>query len=309
MSGAGFDRIRRFDEIDSTNRYLLDEARAGAPEGLVAVADYQTGGPGPARTGVGGPAGGGPAGLGAPAPGPAARPAPPVHRGPGPGRRRRLRGLAGVEPGLKWPNDLVVGGGQAGRRAGRGRHRAPGGPPGRAVVVGIGMNVAWPGPAGGRRRPRCRPGRPARRWRSGSSARRLARRRLGPPPGPGLDDAGEAALVGRARRRCATLGRRVGWSSRGVVLGVVARRRGHGSSWSARREAHTVSAGDVVHVRPRDARLEVAAGRRGPPAARRGRAAADGSSPQLAPMRLLVTGGAGFIGSNFVRYWVERHPE
>jgi dTDP-glucose 4,6-dehydratase len=25
-------------------------------------------------------------------------------------------------------------------------------------------------------------------------------------------------------------------------------------------------------------------------------------------MRLLVTGGAGFIGSNFVRYWVEQHP-
>jgi dTDP-glucose 4,6-dehydratase len=26
-------------------------------------------------------------------------------------------------------------------------------------------------------------------------------------------------------------------------------------------------------------------------------------------MNVLVTGGAGFIGSNFVRYWVERHPE
>ncbi len=26
-------------------------------------------------------------------------------------------------------------------------------------------------------------------------------------------------------------------------------------------------------------------------------------------MRLLVTGGAGFIGSNFVRYWVQGHPE
>src|SRR5581483_1444359 len=25
-------------------------------------------------------------------------------------------------------------------------------------------------------------------------------------------------------------------------------------------------------------------------------------------MRLLVTGGAGFIGSNFVHYWLERHP-
>jgi dTDP-glucose 4,6-dehydratase len=26
-------------------------------------------------------------------------------------------------------------------------------------------------------------------------------------------------------------------------------------------------------------------------------------------MRILVTGGAGFIGSNFVRYWVEHHPD
>jgi dTDP-glucose 4,6-dehydratase len=26
-------------------------------------------------------------------------------------------------------------------------------------------------------------------------------------------------------------------------------------------------------------------------------------------MRLLVTGGAGFIGSNFVRYWAQRHPD
>jgi dTDP-glucose 4,6-dehydratase len=26
-------------------------------------------------------------------------------------------------------------------------------------------------------------------------------------------------------------------------------------------------------------------------------------------MRLLVTGGAGFIGSNFVQYWLDRHPE
>lgn len=26
-------------------------------------------------------------------------------------------------------------------------------------------------------------------------------------------------------------------------------------------------------------------------------------------MKLLVTGGAGFIGSNFIRYWLEKHPK
>ena len=26
-------------------------------------------------------------------------------------------------------------------------------------------------------------------------------------------------------------------------------------------------------------------------------------------MRILVTGGAGFIGANFVRYWLEEHPD
>ena len=26
-------------------------------------------------------------------------------------------------------------------------------------------------------------------------------------------------------------------------------------------------------------------------------------------MKLLVTGGAGFIGSNFIRYWLKKYPE
>jgi len=46
MSQTTFTDVRRFDSIDSTNRYLLDEARSGAPEGVVAVADHQTAGRG-----------------------------------------------------------------------------------------------------------------------------------------------------------------------------------------------------------------------------------------------------------------------
>ena len=46
MPETGFTDVRRFASLDSTNRYLLDEARAGAPEGVVAVADHQTAGRG-----------------------------------------------------------------------------------------------------------------------------------------------------------------------------------------------------------------------------------------------------------------------
>ncbi|MDP9070998.1 MAG: hypothetical protein M3N68_06895, partial [Actinomycetota bacterium] len=38
--------MRRFAHLDSTNRYLFDQARSGAPEGVVAVADHQTAGRG-----------------------------------------------------------------------------------------------------------------------------------------------------------------------------------------------------------------------------------------------------------------------
>ena len=45
-AGPRFTDIRRFDSVDSTNRYLLDEARRGAPDGVVAVADHQSAGRG-----------------------------------------------------------------------------------------------------------------------------------------------------------------------------------------------------------------------------------------------------------------------
>ncbi len=148
MPDPWFADIRRFDSIDSTNRYLLDEARHGAPEGVVAVADHQSAGRG--RLGR-------------------RWEAPPgsnllmsvLLRPDLPSDHRQLAGaavalaatdavaaLTGLGLGIKWPNDLL---GPDGRKlagvlaeadvpgvpAGGGTPRAP-------IVVGIGMNVNWP---------------------------------------------------------------------------------------------------------------------------------------------------------------------
>lgn len=127
--------VRWFDSLDSTNRYVLDEARRGAPEGLVAVADFQT-------------AGRGRRGRGWVAPPEASllvsvllRPSLPPERTPlvsmvcGAAMAQAVTGVAGFTPGLKWPNDLVVGDRKlAGILAER---------DGDAVVVGVGVNVEW----------------------------------------------------------------------------------------------------------------------------------------------------------------------
>jgi BirA family biotin operon repressor/biotin-[acetyl-CoA-carboxylase] ligase len=127
--------VRRFAEIDSTNRYVLDEARLGAPAGLVAVADHQTAGRGRFDRRWEAP------------PGSSllvsvlVRPA-----APGDGSHQVVMAVAlalaqavddvaGVTPELKWPNDLVVGDRKlAGLLAER---------EGDAVVIGAGCNVEW----------------------------------------------------------------------------------------------------------------------------------------------------------------------
>ena len=78
-------------------------------------------------------------------------------------------------------------------------------------------------------------------------------------------------------------------------------------------DLRTVIAGDVVHLRPDGApprRRSTAPGRDLPGLDRGRRAPGPIGQATIAPiMRLLVTGGAGFIGSNFVRYWVDHHPD
>jgi BirA family biotin operon repressor/biotin-[acetyl-CoA-carboxylase] ligase len=129
-----FGDIRHFDQIDSTNRWLRDQAAAGAPEGLVAVAEHQTAGRGRLGRVWEAPPGSGlivsvllrPTDLA-------------VERyhlltaATGLAAQAACREVGGFAPDLKWPNDLLVGEAKlAGILA-----EAAGG----AVVVGMGLNL------------------------------------------------------------------------------------------------------------------------------------------------------------------------
>ena len=128
--------MRRFPELDSTNRHLLDLARGGAPDGVVGVADHQTAGRGRLGRRWVSPPG---ASLLASV---LRRPRLPPERFHLLAWSVALAGaeacaqVAGFRPSLKWPNDLVVG---DRKLAGV---LAEVDPP--AVVVGIGLNVNWP---------------------------------------------------------------------------------------------------------------------------------------------------------------------
>ncbi|HEY1651016.1 MAG TPA: biotin--[acetyl-CoA-carboxylase] ligase [Acidimicrobiales bacterium] len=245
---AGEWEIRRFAEIDSTNTYVRDQARQGAAEGLVAVAEHQTAGRGRLDRRWESPPG---ANLLASV---LLRPACP------PGDLHLCTGavalaaadacgtVAGVEPVLKWPNDLLVGGAKL---AGVLAEADFAGSLLDAVVVGIGINVAWPGPeeaggtclddAGGSGQPVDR-AELLDRMLEGLSARR-----------PLLDDeAGRRRLADEVRRRCATLGQRVRVGLPGEELTGVASAiddAGHLVIETAS-GPRLVSAGDVVHLRP-----------------------------------------------------------
>jgi BirA family transcriptional regulator, biotin operon repressor / biotin---[acetyl-CoA-carboxylase] ligase len=148
MPGLRFTDIRHFESIDSTNRYLLEEARGGAPDGLVAVADHQSAGRG--RLGR-------------------RWEAPPgsnllmsvLLRPDLPAGHRHLASavvalaaadavatVTGLTVGIKWPNDLL---GPDGRKlagvlaeADVAGPAADGATPRAPIVVGIGINVNWP---------------------------------------------------------------------------------------------------------------------------------------------------------------------
>ena len=137
LAATRFSTVRIHDEVPSTNTALVEEARAGAPEGLVLVADHQTAGRG--RLGR----------TWSAEPGTALlvsvllRPPLPIDEIPlvlmaaGLAACDGVEAAAGFRPQLKWPNDLVVG---DRKLAGLLSEAAGGGEP--AVILGLGVNVA-----------------------------------------------------------------------------------------------------------------------------------------------------------------------
>ena len=156
--------MQRFPTIDSTNRWVLEEARAGAPEGLVAVAEHQEAGRGrrgrswdappgssllvsvllrPGSWG-GGSWGGGSWGEGSWGEGSWGEAVTPdrlhlLTMAAGLALLDAVGAVAGVNAALKWPNDLVVGDRKlAGMLA---EAEVSGTGEVRAVVLGVGCNV------------------------------------------------------------------------------------------------------------------------------------------------------------------------
>jgi BirA family biotin operon repressor/biotin-[acetyl-CoA-carboxylase] ligase len=247
MWGGQWD-VRRFAEIDSTNTYLRDQAREGAPDGTVAVADHQTAGRGRLdRT------------WEAPADAsllmsvlfrPTLDPAD-LHlctAAVALAAAAACQEVAGIEPEVKWPNDLLVG---EGKLAGVLAEADISQQKVRSVVIGIGINVSWPGPngVGGTCLDDLRPDAPAvdrthllEAVLSALSPRRLL---LESPDG-------RRALADELRRRCATLGRQVRVElATGSVHGLATNIDDAGHLILETAEGpRTIAAGDVVHLRP-----------------------------------------------------------
>ena len=262
MPDTRFVDVRRFASIDSTNRYLLDEARAGAPEGIVAVADHQTAGRGRLGRSWEAPAG--------------ANLLLSVLLRPDidPGDRHlattavALAAVDGIRsldvPGgsgvsIKWPNDLVDASGRklAGVLAESdlnpvvavGGQLAP-------VVVGIGINVNWP-ESEAELPPELAGLAVSLRQLAGAPVDREALlaallSALGPRVAALDSETGRAHLAADLLSRCSTVGTRVrvdlpDGSFEGLASGISPEGHLVVATGDATR---TVVAGDVVHVRP-----------------------------------------------------------
>ena len=233
-----FSDVRWVGETDSTNTRLLEEARSGAPEGVVLVADHQTAGRG--RLGR----------RWESSPGASLlvsvllRPPVPLERAflltmaAGLAASEAVDDVAGFRPALKWPNDLMV---DDAKLAGLLAESVVEGDGLRAVVVGMGLNVTE-APA------------EASTCVAAHTASAVERRPLLDAWLARLDDRLDHldAVLPDYRRRCATLGRAVRVERPTSVLegaAVEVTDAGH-LVVEADGGRVAVAVGDVVHVRP-----------------------------------------------------------
>ncbi|MHB1488165.1 MAG: biotin--[acetyl-CoA-carboxylase] ligase [Acidimicrobiales bacterium] len=253
LARTRFGDVRWFEAIDSTNAYLLDQARHGAPEGVVAVADYQ--GAGRGRMGR----------VWMAPPGASLLASMLFRPNLAPDRLHLLTVImalaaadacatvAGVEVDIKWPNDLLFG---SRKVAGILAEADLDGATAKAVVVGIGLNLSWPEPL------------PDEISAVAVTLSEAAGRRFDDRAGllvsllEGLEDRyadlagvpGQSQQVREFRSRCTTLGR--------SVRVDLADESFTGTASDLSVEGHllvdigmclrTVTAGDVVHLRPLD---------------------------------------------------------
>ena len=244
MSGVEWE-ICWFDQIDSTNTYVREQARDGTPEGLVVVADHQTAGRG--RLGRRWESPPGVNLLASVLLRPNIDPAE-LHlctTAVALAAMDACQEVAGVGAVLKWPNDLLVDGAKL---AGILAEAEFAGADLAAVVVGIGINVGWPGPpeAGGTSLEAAAGSPVDRRVLLHALLAALGQHRSQ------LDfSAGRRALAEEGRRRCATLGQHV----RVTLEAEVITGRAVAVDDSGRLVVETptgsrrVTAGDVVHLR------------------------------------------------------------
>jgi len=215
MPDGRFSDVRRFDEVDSTNRVAAGLAWAGAGDGLVVVADHQTAGRG--RRGRPWESHPGSALLVSVV----MRPVPDlVTLAAGLAAAEACEAVTGVPTTLKWPNDVQVGGAKVG---GILSELVAG-----AAVVGLGVNLGWAPPGAG-----CLGHDVDRDTLLLAYLHRLE---------------GSTDVLAGYRARCATIGRRVRvelptTTVEGVADGVDAEGR-------LVVDGRAITAGDVVHLRP-----------------------------------------------------------
>jgi len=145
-AGTRFGPVSHFARIDSTNRYLLDEARRGAPAGAVAVADYQSAGRGRLGRRWEAPPGSNLLVSVLLRPAVASEELHLCTVAVALAAAAACERAAGLAPDLKWPNDLMVGGRKLGGILAEALPTPARGEDAPVVVVGLGLNVGWPPP-------------------------------------------------------------------------------------------------------------------------------------------------------------------